>query len=185
MLLGGRRIEGVTDVKETARRDIKEYLSIGGEAFCSDRGSSLKKWTVTVELCLYDRLSADELLKWLRDSVDKGKTQLLSVSWDMGGFSSRVLLKEMTVDAISEDACGVRLELLQYSKPALSSLESSRAGEIPDPPEKVPLKDAYLIITRYQNAGETVRVKNPETGVEINNLAAEDGDTTVIIEKEG
>ena len=61
MMLGGRKIEGVTDIKVAVRRDIKEYLSVGGNPFCSDRGLTLKSWTVTAELCLYDSDSVDEL----------------------------------------------------------------------------------------------------------------------------
>ena len=74
---------------------------------------------------------------------------------------------------------------MEHFKPGLSSLESSRAGDIPDPPSTALAKDAYLIITRYQSAGETVKVKNPETGVEIDNLAATDGDAVVSLEKAG
>ena len=185
MMLGGRKIEGVTDVKETVRRDIKEYLSVGGNPFCSDRGLTLKSWNVTAELCLYDSDSADELLDWLRDTAKRGRPQLLSVNWELGGFCCRVLLRELAVDSITEEACTVRMQLLEHFKPNLSSLESSRAGDIPDPPSTALAKDAYLIITRYQSAGETVKVKNPETGVEIENLAAIDGDTVVSLEKAG
>ena len=185
MMLGGRKIEGVTDIKEAVRRDIKEYLSVGGNPFCSDRGLTLKSWTVTAELCLYDSDSVDELLNWLRDTAKRGRPQLLSVNWELGGFCSRVLLKGLEVDSITEEACTVRLQLLEYFKPNLSTLESSRAGEVPDPPSTVLAKDAYLIITKYQNAGETVKVKNPETGVEIENLAVTDGDAVVSLEKAG
>ena len=185
MMLGGRRIEGVTDIKETVRRGIREYLSVGGDPFCSDRGRSLKSWTVTAEICLYDGKNSDDLLERLSDMAKRGKPQLLSVSCDLWAISCRVLLKEMTVDSITEEACTVRLQLLEYFKPNLSSLKSSRAGDIPDPPSAALAKDAYLIITKYQNAGETVKVKNPETGVEIDNLAVMDADTVVSIEKAG
>jgi len=185
MLLGGRRIDGVIDVKETVRRDIREYISVGGEPFCSDRGNTLRSWTVTAELCLYDSRNADDTLSWLKETADSGKAKLLSVNWEMGGFSARVLLREVTVDAITDNACTVRMQLLEYAKATLSRLESSRAGDIPDPPGSVAAKDAYMIITKYQSAGESVRVKNPETGVEIKNLAVIDGDDIVLIEKAG
>ena len=185
MLLGGRRIDGVIDVKETVRRDIREYISVGGEPFCSDRGNTLRSWTVTAELCLYDGHDADGILSWLKETASRGKPLLFSVNREICGFSARVLLREVTVDAITDNACLVRMQLLEYSKATLSRLESSRAGDIPDPPSKVSAKDAYMIITKYQSAGETVRVKNPETGVEIKNLAVVDGDDVVLIEKAG
>ena len=185
MLLGGRKIDGVIDVKETVRRDIREYISVGGEPFCSDRGNTLKSWTVTAELCLYNSRDADETLSWLKETADSGKSKLLSVNWEMGGFSARVLLREVTVDAITDNACTVRMQLLEYSKATLSRLENSRAGDIPDPPANAAAKDAYMIITKYQSAGETVRVKNPKTGIEINNLAVINCDDAVLIEKAG
>ncbi len=183
LLLGGVKIYGVTDVKELVRRDIKQYISISGEAFCEDKGAALKYWRVDAELSLYDRESVDSLLDKLRSMGEDGNPQLLSVSSDMGSFSSRVLIQEMETAFISSETCCVTLGLLEYIRPVINVLVSGRPGTIPEPPQLAAACDVYKITTQYSRAGNTIAVKNPLTGVDIDNLAAIDVETLVKIEK--
>ena len=182
MQLGGKRISGVYDVSETAKREIKEYMSISGESFCEDRGRMLKSWRVKIELCGYTRKNADQLLLWLEQTAQQGLVSALNISWDMGGISAWVKIKEIETGAICGDACEVSMLLVEYIKPRVSVVENDRAGEIPAPPANILAGNIFSIMNKYLQAGKNVSVKNPNTGVDVDNLSIVEDDTLLSLE---
>ena len=183
LLLGGVRINGVIDVKESIRRDIKQYLSVGGDAFCEERGAGLKFWQVEIELCLYDRSNVDKILDDIKDMGERGGSQLFSVSSDMGSFSSRVIISEMETRFINSETCRVTLGLLEYVRPSVSIAAGGRPGAMPDPPSMITADSVYRLTTQFSRVGTVLEVKNPLTGVDIDNIAAIDGSVIVKIGK--
>ena len=185
LLLGGVRIDGVIDVKESVKRDIKQYISINGNAFCQDRGKTLRFWQVEIELCLYDKDDVDRLLENIKLIGEKGEPLLLSVSSDMGSFSARVLMQDIETEFVNSEACRVTLGLLEYLKPEVSTADSNRPGTAPEPPSLITADEVFKITTQYSRIGKDIAVKNPLTGADIENIAAIDGNTIVKIEKTG
>jgi len=182
LLLGGVRIDGVIDVRESIKRDVKQYVSIGGDAFCEDRGAVLRFWQVEIELCLYDRRNIDGLLDDIKEMGEKGEPLLFSVNGDIGSFSSRVLVEEVAARFINSETCRVTLGLLQYVRPKVNVVSSSRPGGIPMPPEMTAAENIFRLTTQFSRVGTEIVVKNPLTGVDIDNIAAIDGDTLVKLE---
>ena len=185
LLLGGVRIDGVTDVKESVKRDVKQYISVSGKPFCEDIGATLKFWQADIELGLYDKRKADKLLAQIKQMGESGLPVLVSVESDMGSFSARVLVREIETGYINSEACRLTLGLLQYERPVLSVLSENRPGDIPAPPSLATADSVYKITAQYSRVGSNIRVKNPLTGADIGNIAAVDGDTPVKIEMIG
>ena len=182
LLLGGVRIDGVTDVKESVKRDVKQYISVNGNAFCEDRGAALKFWRVDIELGSYDRRGADRLLAEIKRMGDSGQPLLMSVDSNMSSFSSRVIISEAETSFINSEACRMSLGVLEYVRPTVNILSESRPGEMPIPPTLTTADSVYKITAQYTRQGSNVAVKNPLTGAVIDNIAAIDGDTAVRIE---
>lgn len=183
--LGSREINSVISVSEMIRADIEEYQSLNGNSFCEPTARPLRSWIV--ELLVdgrgTDSGDDDELLEQLREMRDKQKAERLTVSSNVGGFSVRVLLREMKIRAGYGDCAVVSLQLLEYRKAKAKVSETTRAGSIGAPPGNVMSGTAYQLMIQYDKADEGLKVANPDTGAEIGNLAALDPDMILRAEK--
>ena len=184
--LGNREIKSVISVSETVRNDIEEYHSLNGDSFCEPMAKPLRSWTVELLTDGQGKASGDdddELLEEFRDMRNSQKAERLTISSQVGGFSARVLLKEMQIKAGYGDCSIVTLQLLEYRKAKTRVSEMTRAGSIAAPPENVMSGAAYQLMTQYEKAGVGIKVANPNTGAEVSNFAALSSDMVLRAEK--
>ena len=183
--LGGSRIKSVISVIETLKNDIEENQSLSGDSFCQPVGKPLRSWVV--EFLADEQGHAcgddDELIDELRDMRDEQKAEKLTVSCETGGFSARVLLKEMAIKAEHGGCSIVSLRLLEYRRAKAKVSDLARAGSIGDPPESIKAGMACELIIQYEKAGVPMRVVNPSTGAEVENFAALPADMILKAEK--
>ena len=170
--LGNREIKSVISVSETVRNDIEEYHSLNGDSFCEPTAKPLRSWTVEFLADGQGRADGDELIDRFREMREDQKAERLTVSSEVGGFSARVLLKEMDIKAGHGGCSVVTLRLLEYQRATAQVTDSVRAGSIGDPPENIKAGIAYDLIVQYEKAGVPMMVANPSTGAEVSNLAA-------------
>lgn len=181
--LGNREIKSVISVSETVRNDIEEYHSLNGDSFCEPTAKPLRSWTVELLTDGQGNADGDELIDRFREMRDDQKAERLTVSSQVGGFSARVLLKEMQIKAGYGDCSIVTLQLLEYRKAKTRVSEMTRAGSIAAPPENVMSGAAYQLMTQYEKAGVGLKVANPNTGAEVSNFAALSPDMVLRAEK--
>lgn len=182
--LGGREIKSVISVRETVKNDIEEYHSLNGNSFCEPTAKPLRSWDIELLIDGRSRVGeGEELIDRLREIRDSQKAERLTVSSAVGEFSARVLLREMNIRAGYGDCSTVTLQFLEYQKAAAKVSDIARAGSIGRAPANVKAGMAYHLIVQYQNAGEKLRVVNPNTGAEVENLAALNPDMVLKVEK--
>jgi len=65
----------------------------------------------------------------------------------------------------------------------VSIAAGGRPGAMPDPPSMTTADSVYRLTTQFSRVGTVLEVKNPLTGVDIDNIAAIDGSVIVKIGK--
>lgn len=181
--LDGKEIKSVISVNEVAKNNIAEYAGLDGESFCERVSSPLRHWDIELLADNRNENDGEALIERLREIRDNRKAVRLTVSSAVGDVSARVLLEKLQIRAGYGDCSTVSLELIEYKRAAALQSEAARVGMITNPPESTKAGTAYQLITKYQKAGESLKVANPNTGAEVDNLVTLKPDAILKVEK--